>query len=333
MKTVLPIPEQAGFRILLPERVKFTCGTTVEPTPTGMKLVRNGTTLTVGVMAAARDALADTLDERGVGLATSGLSVTWRQLLEKLAVTGMLVSASHSSGSRDTESSDERVPALNTVVTILDKIYEETLVHFSVRSAIDRLIAGELDAASAVKWLVENYYYTKSASYHVAPVLRHEMCPKERELWLRFLKDESWHWRIYRPALHQFELTYAELDARDPLPPTRHLIETLHSIADKSPVAYAASMIFIEKPPLWTDLHSDPLYTSLMKFYGFSQAAVRPLWWHATENLSAGHSALGVVVISHRRTLSLHQVDEAVAAVRDTIHAVSEWHEGILNDR
>lgn len=333
MKTILPIPEQPRFRILLPERVKFACGTAVERTPTGMKLVRNGTTLAISAMAAAWDALDDALNERGIGLATSDLSVIWSQLLERLATTGMLVDAAHFSGSHGTVRSDARIPALNAVVTILDKIYEETLVRFPVGSAIDRFIAGEFDSASAVKWLIENYHYTKSASYHVAPMLQHDMDPEERELWLRFLKDESWHWRIYRPALHQFELTYAELDARDPLPPTRHLIETLHSIADKGPIAYAAAMIFIERPPLWTDLHLDPLYTSLMKFYGFSQATVRPLWWHATENLSAGHSALGVVVISHRRTLSLHQVDEAVAAVRDTIHAVSEWQEGILNER
>lgn len=69
-----------------------------------------------------------------------------------------------------------------------------------------------------------------------------------------------------------------------------------------------------------------------MKSYGFNQAALRPLWWHATENLSAGHSAMGAIVISNRRLLSLHEVDEAVAAVRNTIRAVSEWHEGILND-
>lgn len=246
MKTMLPIPEQPGFRIQLPERVKFCCGTTVERTPTGMKLARNETTLTVAVMAAARDSLIHALDEHGRGLATSGLSITWRQLLEKLAASGMLVDATHATDPQRTARSDCGVPALDAVTTILDKIYEEIIAVFSVRHAIDRFIAGEFSVATAVKWLVENYYYTKSASYHVAPVLEHDMDPEERELWRRFLKDESWHWRIYRPALSQFGLTYAKLDARDPLPPTRHLITTLHSIAEKSPIAYAAAMIFIE---------------------------------------------------------------------------------------
>ena len=89
-------------------------------------------------------------------------------------------------------------------------------------------------------------------------------------------------------------------------------------------------MIFIEKPPPWTDVKDDPLYASLIRHYGFSPSSVRPLWWHATENLTAGHGALGAVVISNRRVVSHAEVETALRAVSDTVHAVRAWHEGVL---
>ena len=95
-------------------------------------------------------------------------------------------------------------------------------------------------------------------------------------------------------------------------------------------MAYAAAMIFIQRPPTGTELSSDPLYKSLMSYYGFSEESVRPLWWHAAENLKAGHSGLGAVVISGRRSLDWLGLQKALAAVSDTIRAVSGWIDGAL---
>jgi pyrroloquinoline quinone (PQQ) biosynthesis protein C len=323
--TVLPIPEQEGFRVLLPQRVRLHPATQVRDTPAGLRLERNETILTVSMPPAARDALLRALDERGAGMATAGLSVAWRQLLEKLAAAGMLVAAG------EAEPTGDEVPALVALATVLDTIHAQTRAVFATDHPVNRLIAGELTQDVAVRWLVENYYYTRGASYHVAPVLDHVMSESERALWARFLKDEAWHWRIYRPAFGQFRLSFAELDAREPRPSTRHFVRTLHSIARTSPIAYAATMIFIEKPPLWTDVDSDPLYTSLMRCYGFSPAAIRPLWWHATENATAGHSALGAVVISNRETVGRRELATALNAVRDTICAVGAWQADILS--
>ena len=225
------------------------------------------------------------------------------------------------------------VPAVNAITAILDKIHEETLTCFPAGCALDEFIAGRADRPAAIQWLTENYHYTKSARYHVGPVLRHAMDAAERRLWQRFLHDESWHWRIYRPALSQFGFSFTDLDDHSPLPTTRLFIEKLRAIAEVSPVAYAAAMIFIERPPTGTELSSDPLYQSLMSYYGFSERLVRPLWWHATENLQAGHSTLGAVVISGRRALDSLALQEALAAVSDTVRAVSGWIDGALSTR
>jgi hypothetical protein len=323
MRTVLPIPEQEGFRIRLPARVRFSVGTEAEPGEAGLRLVRNETSLSIALAASARDALAAALAENGGGLPTDRLAVTWRQLLEKLAACGMLTEAGAACGPGE-------LPALEALAAVQDRVYHETTAAFTGDGAFDRLLNGQYEQSTALTWLVENYRYTKSASYHVPPVLQHDMEPAERLLWRRFLKDESWHWRIYRPALAQFGLCFDDLDSRPAKPSTRHFIETLHTIACSGPVPYAAAMIFVEKPPLWTEVMQDPLFASLTKHYGFSLSSIRPLWWHATENLSAGHSALGAVVISNRRSVSRVELELALQGVSDTIKAVHAWHEGIL---
>lgn len=318
----LPIPAQPGFRVRLPPCTRFAPGVRVHPAEQGLTLARNESTIAISLVPTARDVLLAALDESGAGLPTDGLAPTWRRLLERLAANGMLVDPAPG----------RNIAAVDALVALNDRIYQETRVCFPPGNAVDRLIAGSSSTASALAWLTENYRYTKSASHHITPVLQHPMEQQERHLWLRLLKDESWHWRIYRPALGQFGLSFRELDSRQPRPSTTSFVETLHSIADESAVAYAAAMIFIEKPPTSADLDSDPLYTSLMANYGFTAAAVGPLWWHATENMTAGHSALGAVVITNRGRISRRELDAALGAVHDTIRAVSAWHEDLLAD-
>jgi len=325
VKTTLPIPEQDGFQVWLPSQVRFAPGVLATPTPEGFRLERDATCVAVATSRAAADSLLRKLRESGTGLGTAGLALPWRQLLEKLAVNGMLTDPGHAA-----DPDCDSVSALDAIAAIRDTIYRASLESFATGSAFEMLLSGALDPAAGVPWLVENYHYTKSASYHIGPVFTHQLAPPEHELWRRFLKDESWHWRIYRPAFHQFNLSFEFLDTLEPHPATSDFIETLHSVSCDGPVAYAAAMTYIEQPPQCTTLDEDPLFTALIRFYGFDRAAVRPLWWHATENLTAGHSALGPVVISNRRTVARAELDRALSGVRRTIRAVSAWHEAIL---
>lgn len=321
MRTVLPLPEQIGFRVWLPPRIRFARRTQVVEDDTALLLRRNEITLTVTVPAQARQALAAALDHGGTGLETRQLSTTWRQLLEKFAVAGMLA---------DTARPEDGVSSIDTLRAIADGIYDSVKRNFSGTNRFAELIDGRCDRETVTAWLIENYYYTKSAAYHIPPVLRHDMTGQEQALWSRFLKDESWHWRIYRPALAQLGLSTADLDNRTPHPATTRFIELLHTISSRSPIAYAAAMNYIEKPPTAADADSDPLYSSLQRHYGFTARAIRPLWWHATENQSAGHSDLGSVVISNRHTISIRDHDAAMAAVGDIVQCTRDWHDQVL---
>ena len=190
MKTVLPIPEQDGYRITLPERVRLSAGTMIQSTPDGLAMTRNDTALRIALPPRAQHALAQSLHGGGSGLATSGLAQAWRHLLEKLAAAGMLADAAQPAYPQ-AETSNLRVPALNAITAILDKIHEETVACFPAGCALDRFIAGKADHSAVIQWLTENYQYTKSARYHVLPVLGHAMDAAERGLWQRFVSGHG----------------------------------------------------------------------------------------------------------------------------------------------
>jgi len=322
MRATLPIPEQPGFKTRLPAAVALASGTQTQASSTNLSLTRNGLTISVQIDAAARAALLSRLSAAGPGMATDRLSATWRQLLERLANAGMLVSAQPCVASGP-------IPAVDALSAVHDAIYDETLLALGAEHVLNRMITGSLAANAGKAWLVENYYYTKSAAYHIAPVLGHEMEINERNLWSRFLKDESWHWRIYRPALTQFGLSFSSLDQGEPHRATQRFVNVLRDAALAGPTVYAAVMIFIEKPPL-DDLESDQLFGSLLRHYGFTADGIKPLWWHATENLKAGHSDLGAAVITNRGALGRGEVDGMVSAARTIVREVSKWNTEIL---
>ncbi|MCX5042164.1 hypothetical protein OG921_03025 [Aldersonia sp. NBC_00410] len=326
MKTVLPIPEQSGFVLLLPESVRLAPETVITNTPVGIKLFRNGCALEISLPVDACAPFQRALGGQGAGMSTAGLALCWRQLMEKLAACGFLSDAVPS----DTA---EFVSALNTLTTVIDTIHQHEVKAFPSSHALNRLIAGEYAQSAVVEWLVENYHYTKSAPTHIAPVFGHAMSAAERLLWQRFYEDESWHWRIYRPALHQFGLDFKTVDLRPPAKATARFISALRSAAEASAIAYAAVMLFIERPPLCTDMNDDPLFGSLLRSHGFSRRSIQPLWWHAVENLSAGHSGLGAAVILNRGQIPRTELDTAISAVRDVVEATSAWHQDILEPR
>ncbi|MEV6135161.1 hypothetical protein AB0L63_03655 [Nocardia sp. NPDC051990] len=256
-------------------------------------------------------------------MATEGLAPAWRQLLEKLGATGMLA---------DCEPPAAGVSGLDAVSAVLDRIHASMVEHNRGDTTLNRLVEGRYDRAAGVRWLVENYHFTKSASYHISPVFGHEMSSDERKLWTRFLEEESWHWRIYRPAGSVFGLGFDELDAAGPRESTRQFVELIRAAAVRSPVAYAATLAFIEKSPASTDVADNLLLSSLMKHYGFTSTAVRPLWWHQLENATAGHNDLSAIVISNRQVIDAADFDDAIATAADVVRGSRLWYDDMFSD-
>jgi pyrroloquinoline quinone (PQQ) biosynthesis protein C len=322
MKTVLPLPEQDGFELTLPPRVVLARGAVAQCTTTGIAVVKNNKRISANITAKAAAGLCHALNP-SIGILTSRLASPWQQLLQILGAAGML------STGREYQNAST-VAALDAIAVIKDRICMRNEIAFPEDHRFNRFLSGKLGGVR--RWLIENYYYTRSAPYHIGPVLAHQHTDFERKVWQRFLVDESWHWKIYRPAFSELGVSMRQLDSDEPHCATVHFVDTLHRIATASPIAYAAAMTFIEEPPLADSMNDDDLSQALMHHHGLSRKAVRPLWWHATENRNAGHSALGPIVLSQRRVLSRIDFDDAVKAVDDIIDAVSCWQHAILGD-
>ena len=247
---------------------------------------------------------------------------SWRQLLQTFGAAGMLISRAEPAG-------DAKIPALDAVAAIKDCIYARAQAAFPEGHRFDRFLSGQLTGRIR-RWLIENYRYTRSATYHISPVLDHVHTEFQRGVWQRFLADESSHWKIYRPAFSELGIEMSEVDQSRIDPGTKHFVDTLRGISAHSSIGYAAAMMFIEEPPLTDAMKDDQLGVALMRHHGLSYKAVRPLCWHATENRTAGHSALGPIVLSHRGALSDQELGTALEAVTKTIDAVSYWQHSIL---
>jgi hypothetical protein len=247
-------------------------------------------------------------------MSTVGIANTWTKILRRMAVRGML---------SDTAFTGPGVSGIDAAREVLDAVHSQMTRHAAARRR--RFVDGLRDRATALIWLGQSYLFTKAASYHISPVLGNDMAPQERALWTRLLKDESWHWRIYRPAMALYGMGFADFDDLRPVPSTQRTLDILHDGAARSPVVYSALTVYLEKPPAVGGPESHSVMSTLMRDCGFTRASVRPLWWHAMENEYAGHSDLGAVVIANRRRIERAELDDAIATADELIGASCDW--------
>jgi len=327
--TVPAIPEQSGFRLRLPATVRFADRVTVHHGPQKLAIERNGTCISLRLDPQAALALVRALDRNGPGLRTSDLAPAWKKVIATLATEGVL---SATIAPDDGECRSGYISGLDAICCVQEAIRTESAALITKSHPLFDMIRGDIQKPAVHNWLIQNYHYTKHAAYHISPVLQHEMSTKERGLWARFLKDESWHWRIYRPVLGEMGTTYCQIDALEPNDATHDFIEAIRDASIISPIAYASVMIYIEQAPSQPNLDADPLYASLFHYYGFTRSSVRPLWWHALENATAGHSNLGSVVLANRGEILRTDVENAVSAVRRVIRAAIDWNRAILSN-
>jgi len=308
------LTHQTGFRVILPERVSISLGTEAIRVDEGLRLKRNNSEVNLRLDSAAGDALLSALRTPGPGMHTPGIADTWQKVLEHLAMHGML---------QDAAFTGPGVSGIDALREAVDTLYAQMTRHSSARRA--RFVEGLKNRNTALIWLGQAYLFTKSARHHISPVLDHDMTSQERTMWTRFLEDESWHWRIYRPAMALYGLNFPDFDSVEAAPSTQRLIDILHDGAARSPIVYAVLMNYVERRPVADGPRSDRLLSALTRNCGFTDAAVKPIWWHSTENDLAGHSDLGAVVIANRRNIDRAELDEAIARSDELIGASCEW--------
>ncbi len=327
VERILPIPAQAGATIRLPVTFALRPGTDVRRDDGAVELTRGTRRLRFATGDRPPPALRRFLD--GEPLTPGQHGTAFESLCRKLLLNGMASEPAKPAHAGWPAHGDP--PGPNLVALIAD-------LRDDVRPGNDRgfalqrsIIAGTCPPPLLAGWFLENYHYVRSAPHHCSPVLDHDMPAAQRNLWQRFLFEESWHWRIFRPMFSTFGWPWDEHRADTPGTGTRELTDVLAGAARTSPVVYAATLLLTEQVPKTKDVRTDPLYRGALGL-GVPERVLRPLWWHAWSQCPTAHRTLGAMIISQQQTVPAAEAARAVAAFQAAYAAVGRWGQSIADE-
>ena len=314
---------ESAFNVALPKSVMVRPTCEVEVTDQNLILQYAGRQLTTAGPNSIEGYALTPLAEGRV-LNTSNVVPAMRRVLTALAGRGLLMDPDQPGGVDSTEGSS----GINTIGCFVDesfRLFRE--IPSDSEDNWARFLAGDY----APNWLqasiLEQYHFTNSAAFHITPVLDHDLSSQSRAAWLQFLADEIPHYRIWRPALSSFGWSYAAVQRQLPREPTAWLIESCRGAAAHSELAYLGVLMRLELAPVESHYSQSPYHNTLIKHYGLPESAVRPLWWHAMENVAAGHSAMPATLMSQLGLISAEQLSEAFSYLRLHYRAMRDFND------
>jgi hypothetical protein len=243
------------------------------------------------------------------------------ELLDALISNGMLF---------DSTPQDEAGTSsgLNLLVNVFNHIDQCLLKEFEDNNVLMGLCEGKETSEVAAGWLLESFFYTLSAPWHIEPILRHKTSETNQKLWENLLFEERQHWRIYTNVFAENKWDFSKKISLGPLPSTRNFLALLRNQATHSEIAYASLLVLIEKPPVANSLNEDPLYSSLCENYGYTNSSIFPLFQHSKEN-GRWHSSLPARILSAQKSIKDDEVQYVLDSVAALIKALSEWYQEI----
>ena len=260
-------------------------------------------------------------------LATANLVPAARDTLTRLACRGLLSDPDQPGAVTGSEGS----AGINTIGCFTD---ESNRLSEQFPSDGEANRAAFLSGSHGPEWLpanfLEQYHFTKSAAFHIEPVLDQPLSSLSRAAWLQFLADEIPHYRIWRPAFSSFNWDFEAVQRQIPREPTAWLLECFRGAAAHSELAYLGVVMKVEAAPMESHYSESEYFTTLMTKYGLPEAAVRPLWWHATENVTAGHSFMPATLLSEIGPVSAEQLNEAFWFLRRHYVAIREFNDEMV---
>lgn len=297
------------IRLRLPPTVVLRDEVTVEGTPTGLRLTLRGRSLIV--KAALDDAAAfQRLSDRA-NLATRCLNRAVVRALEALGSRGFL---------RDAETDTSSIGGLTLVAWCVDEVERLSAEILEPGDSIRRLVQGGWTTTAVRAWFVENFHFTDSAVYRIEPARHYTSNCVHQANWRAFLEQEASHWRIYRPALGFYGTDVEAVRKSPALTATIGVIRAFRDAAESSEYSHALALMWAEEAPSANSLQDDALFSGFTTHYGVPEVVLRPLWWHATENLRAGHTYMPAALIS-----SLPRIDHSsLSAMRAHLVSVME---------
>jgi len=183
----------------------------------------------------------------------------------------------------------------------------------------ERIADGRLARSDVKAWLEDQFLFTASAVEHIAPVLERATTPSERNAWVSFCTEESWHWKIFRKIFADLETSFEQARRSHGEFGARRLTAHMRALAERSQYEYAAAALVIEEPCDEKDLLDDPVYRALHLSYGVRLDSIRPLYWHSRENETKGHRDMMAAVLASRAVYSPAEIEGLIEIAAQTV--------------
>jgi len=309
--------------VALPDRVMIRPTCEVEVTERNLLLKYAGRQLTLPGPDTIEGHEYAPLAE-GRMLATADLVPMVRRQLSRLASRGVLADPDQPGRVDAAQGSC----GINTVGCFADENYRlsQEIPNYS-DAHMARFLSGDYAPSYIRACFLEQYHFTNSAAWHIAPVLDHDLSSLSRVAWSQFLADEIPHFRIWRPALSSFGWDFAKVRKQIPREQTAWLIESFRGAAAHSQLSYLGLVAKVEAAPLASHYSESDYYTTLLTKYGLPESAVRPLWWHEKENVVAGHNLMPAALMAQLGYVTADRLSDAFWYLRRCFVAMRDFNE------
>lgn len=210
---------------------------------------------------------------------------------------------------------------LGELIEHVDTTLQERFLSHSI---LNGLVQGSEPAPVAAGWLLENFLFTSSAEFHIAPLAEREGEMSKR--WSKFLEEERNHWRLYSALFSELGWRLEVRRRMSPLSSTLTFISLLREFAELDELSYAAALLITEQPPDVDDLECDPLFGSMCRNYKYAQNSIDPLFRHVCENGRNGHFDLPTQVFSAVSWLPRSAAKKVLASVSRLAEVLQHWY-------
>ncbi|MFB2875116.1 iron-containing redox enzyme family protein [Aeromonas jandaei] len=214
---------------------------------------------------------------------------------------------------------------------LIDAIHKE-LNSIDSTFFLSKITSGTANIEQAKAWVRTMFDFTKLASNHIGHIVN--VCNEKGDLqsakyWERFYNEEKNHWHIYRNIFTSMGLDITREFDKPPYKEVKDFVDFLKSCASISEYHYAALLYAIEMGPQCDELHDDPQFYSLVKYYGFSERDVIPLFLHTKLNDDIGHASIWREVLSKKENYTKNEADSILHCAINHINLFKAWMDSL----
>lgn len=228
-------------------------------------------------------------------------------------------------------SNNEQVHFTELAARITEAVHSTTLNLFP-NSYLEIIMSGNADRNAASNWLRSMFDFTKSSRRHIGSMVKESKHRDEdTATWKQFHREEKDHWKIYARVFKTLGIDILVDRERPCVQEVEKFVSELVRASTVSQYHYAALLNALETGPEADRLVDDEQFFSLVRYYGFSEEEIDPLFQHTLLNREIEHATLWFDILSQKEFFSRSEVESILCLCRSHIELSFQWMEGIPN--